>query len=368
MTKINIRVLILALAFLLFPLEASADSWTWYTVPHVAAGGGWTSYLTIREPIGRSRLIWVYFYADSGAPLTLTVDNAIGTVSQFSFTISPNQERVFALTGGATTLTGQVQVAAQTVGNLNVSLRFGYSASGSLSDVVGIIPVEANNYWSLSVEKRQASDDTGVAVANPYNTASPITVSFDLYQNGARVPGTSTVNKTLNPLGHLSIFASQLFPGINYSGVATLKISSPATTIAAVALRADMGAQYSSMPTDAGVQYWSVTTSGLSGTETWGWRFVDGYTFVGFGANADNSRYRLRGVLAWDLSPQFFLGEWNWINTSTHLEGVMIYQGTQNASGTVITGKRIELDSAGNILSTHDFTANRLSDTTVTAQ
>jgi hypothetical protein len=368
MTKINIRVLILASAFSLFTLDASADSWTWYNVPHVAAGGGWNSYLTIREPIGRSRVIWVYFYSDTGAPLTLNVDSGVGSVSQFSFTIGANQERVFALTGGSSVLTGQVQVAAQTVGNLNVSLRFGYAASGNLSDVVGIIPVEANNYWSLAVEKRQPSDDTGVAISNPYNTSGAITVSFDLYQNGARVPGTSTVTKDINPLGHLSKFVSELFPGVNYSGVATLKVSSPATTVAAVALRADMGLQYSSMPTDAGVQYWSVTTSGLSGTETWGWRFIDGYTFVGFGTNADNPRYRLRGVLAWDLSPQYFLGEYNWQNLTTKAEGVMIYEGTQNASQTVITGKRIELDSAGNILSTHDFTANRLSDTTVTVQ
>jgi hypothetical protein len=360
MIKLKIGVLIFVIAFSIFPLNASAaDSWTWYFVPHVAAGSGWTSYLSIREPIGVSRSIYVYFYDDSGAPLSLNVDGV--PQSQFNFTLDPNQERVFALTGGSSTLTGQVQVAAQTVGDLNVSLRFAYSGSGSLSDVVGVIPVEANNYWSLAVEKRQSSDDTGVAIANPWATTNSITVAFDLCQNGNRVPGTSTVTKTIKPLGHLAAFVSELFPGVNYSGIATLKVSSPQTTVAAVALRADAMSQYSSMPTDAGVQYWSVTITGLSGTEMWGWRFIDGYTYLGYASNPDNTRIRLRGVLALDLSPQYFLAEWNWINNTTGVQGSMIYQGTINPAGTTISGTRIELKSDGTVLSTHPFTANRIS-------
>jgi hypothetical protein len=315
--------------------------------------------LTIREPIGASRVIYVYFYDDNGAALTLNVDG-VSQPGQFNFTINPNQERVFVLTGGASTLQGHVQVAAQTVGNLNVSLRFAYSGSGSLSDVVGVIPVDANNYWSLAVEKRQSSDDTGVAVANPWNSTSSLSVAFDLYQNGTRVAGTSTVTKTIKPHGHLAVFVSELFPGANYSGVATLKLSSPATAIVAVALRADMQSQYSSMPTDAGVQYWSVTVTGVAGTEMWGWRFIDGYTFIGYASNADNDRIRLRGVLAWDLTPQYLLAEWNWWNSTTGAEGAMIYQGTPNASLTTITGTRTDLSPSGTINSTHAFTATRI--------
>jgi hypothetical protein len=361
MTKLKVHILIFAVLFLLYALNASAaESWTWYYLPHVAAGGGWTSYLTIREPIGVSRVIYVYFYDDNGQPLTLNVDGV--AYSQYNFTINANQERVFALTGGSLTSAGQVQIAAQTVGHLNASLRFAYSASGNLTDVVGVIPVEANNYWSLAVEKRQSSDDTGVAIANPWTSASSISLAFDLYQSGSRVPGTSTVNKTIPPLGHMAIFVSQLFPGINYTGVATLKVSSPATTVAAVALRADMLSQYSSMPTDAGVQYWSITINGLSSsTELWGLRFIDGYTFTGYASNSDTARFRLRGVLASDLSPQYFLAEWNWRNTTDGTEGVMIYQGNPNPAGTIITGTRTEIKSDGTLLSTHSFTANRIS-------
>jgi hypothetical protein len=361
MAKIKIRSLFFAVVLMVFAWNGlAAESWTWYNIPHVAAGGGWTSYLTIQEPIGVARSIYVYFYDDNGAALTLNVDG-VAQPGGFNFTLAANQERVFALTGGSSTLTGQVQVAAQTVGNLNVSLRFASTSSGTVSDVVGIMPVEANSYWTLTVEKRQSNDDTGVAIANPYITTRDITVTFGLFQNGLRVPGTTNVSRNIKSLGHSSFFVSQLFPGISYVGVATLKISSLSDTFVAVALRADQLSQYSSMPTDAGVQYWNVLISGVSGSEVWGFRFIDGYTFIGYGSNPDNARIRLRGVYAWDLNPQYFLAEWNWINSTLGTQGSMIYQGTVSSSGNTITGIRIELKSDGTILSSHPFTASRAS-------
>jgi hypothetical protein len=360
MMNLRLRILILAVVFSFLAGSAWADVWTWYRIPHVAAGGSnpnYTSYLTIREPNGQSRWIYVYFYDDNGQPLTLIVDGV--AKSTWSFQIGANQESSFVLTAGSNLLVGQVQIASQGVGNINASLRFA-SSGGTLIDVVGILPADPNFNWTLAVEKRQPSDDTGVAVANPWT--SPMSVTFDLYQNGAHVSGP--VTKSIASLGHLAIFVSQLFPGVNYSGVATLKISSAASSFSAVALRAD-GLQYSSLPTDAGVQYWSVTLTGLIGTETWAWRFIDGFTFVGFGTNPDNlvTPFGVRGVLASDLTPQYFLAEWNYQSSGDGTQGVMVYQGVPSTSGStsVITGTRWQMRSDGTIVATTPFTATRIS-------
>jgi hypothetical protein len=367
MMNLRLRILIFAVVFLFLAGSAWADGnvWTWYRIPHVAAGGTnptYTSYLTIREPNGQSRGIYVYFYDDNGNPLSLIVDGV--AKSTWNFQLGANQESSFVLTGGSNLLVGQVQIASSGVGGINASLRYATSDnSGNLIDAVAVLPAVPNYNWSLTVEKRKSTDDTGVAIANPFNTASSINVTFDLFQNGVRVPDTSTVTRSIPPLGHMATFVSQLFPGIVFSGVGTLKISCATTSVSAVALRADANyAQYSSLPADAGMQYWTVTVAGASGTETWCWRFIDGFTFLGAGTNPDNldKFYGLRGVVASDLTPKYFLCEWNYVSTDG-TQGVMVYQGVPSASGTTITGTRWQLRSDGNIVATTTFTATRIS-------
>jgi hypothetical protein len=369
MMNSRLRILIFAVVFSFLAGSAWADGnvWIWHRIPHVAAGGtnpSYTSFLTIREPNGQARQIYIYFYDDNGQPLTLLVGGV--SYSTFNFQIGANEERSWVLTGGSNLLVGQIQIASQGVGGINASLRYATSDnSGNLIDAVAVLPAVPNYNWSLTVEKRRSSDDTGVAIANPFNTTSPINVTFDLFQNGARVAGTSTVTRSIQPLGHMATFISQLFPGVVFSGIGTLKISCATTSVSAVALRADASySQYSSLPADSGMQYWSVTLAGVSGTETWSWRFIDGFTFLGAGTNPDNvdKFFGLRGVVASDLTPQYFLCEWNYTSTDG-TQGVMIYQGVPSTSGgtSTITGKRVQMKSDGTIVGTTTFTATRIS-------
>ncbi len=363
MTRSPFRILIISAVLILAATNVYAEVWTWQRLPHVAAGGGWTSYLTISDPHGISdRWIYVYFYDDNGQPLTLNVDGT--PQSEFNFSLSAYQEKVFVLTANTTGSVGQVQIASQGPGTINASLRFAYiNGSGNIVDVVGVLPVVPNFQWSFGIDKRASTDDMGVVVANPWSTSGAMDITFDLYQNGIRVPGTASVTVSVAPLGHLARFVSQLFPNAVYSGLVTMEVSSSDNTFCAVALRAD-GSQYSTLSTNAEVQYWNVALAGVSGTETWGWRFNDGYTFLGYGTNPDNqtNAYVIRGVLASDLSPAYFLLEWNYSDSSDGSQGVMIYQGTPANEGgvNVINGTRISMKKDGTILDTKTFRATQL--------
>jgi hypothetical protein len=99
------RILVISAVLLLAGTNLFADIWVWQNIPHVAAGGGWTSYLTISDPHGvSSKAVWVDFYDDNGAALTLNVDGT--PQSTFNFTLAPNQERTFVITAGSTTYSG----------------------------------------------------------------------------------------------------------------------------------------------------------------------------------------------------------------------------------------------------------------------
>jgi hypothetical protein len=358
------RILSISVVLLLAASNLYADIWNWHTLPHVAAGGGWTSYLTISDPHGvSSRAVWIFFYDDDGQELSLNVDGV--SEHEFNFTLAANQERTFVITGDSIPRSGQLQIASQGIERLNASLRFANSdGSGKVLDAVGVLPVMPNFNWAFSMDKQTGSDDMGVGIAYPWDASTPLVIAFDLYQNGVRVPGTSSVTRSIAPLGHLSVFASQLFPGAVYSGVATLKVSSAQSSFCAIALRAD-GSQYSSLSVNVGVQSWSVAVTGMSGVETWAWRFIEGYSFFGAGTNPDNidKYFAIRGVSATDLTPQYFLLEWNYTEKLDNSQGVMLFQGTfsREAGVDVINGTRRKIKLDGTILSTETFKATRIS-------
>jgi hypothetical protein len=358
----QLRIVIIASVFLLVTTNLCAESWNMNILPHVAAGGGWTSYLTINDPHGvSSRTVRIYFYDDSGQPLPLKVDGVYQ--SDFAFTLAANQERTFVITADSDARSGQLQIASQGVEDLHSSLRFVYSdAMGNIIDAVGVLPTMGNYDWSFAIDKQTSTDNMGVAIANPRSGVN-LAVSFDLYQNGARVPGTSSVTKTIAPLGHLAKFVSELFPYAVYSGTATLKVSSKQETFVAMALRADKS-QYSSLSVNPGVQSWSVAIEGKSGTELWAYRFLDGASFYGACTNPDNpnAQVTISGISTGDLFPNYFRVEWTWMDSNNN-PGMMLYQGTISREGgvQVIYGTRKEIRLDGTIIGSRTFKAIRTS-------
>ncbi|HYK90589.1 MAG TPA: hypothetical protein VE398_17580 [Acidobacteriota bacterium] len=370
--KTRFRLAVLALVVLFAASNARSEVYTWWYIPHLAFGAGYTSYLTIRDPQAiASRQTWVTLYDDNGNELPANVEGAGQQVSNFTFTLQASQEKTFAITGDSSLKVGWVQIACVGLANISASLRFTVTdGSGNATDVVGILPTQSNLDWTVSVEKRSATDYTGIAIVNPYS--NPVTFNIDFYQNGSRVPGTTTRTFTLPKSGHMAKFVHEaaLFKDAwnNFSGIGTLRISgtSPTGTFCAVALRGD-GTQYSSLPADAGVQNWSLSFSGSSGPASWFWQMFDGFHFIGYEQNYEDTnhagqRVRMRGVLASDLSPSMFVLDWIYSSTDGSVQGMVVFQGVAGKEGStdVINGTRLDLNKDGTVKGKVTFKATRV--------
>jgi hypothetical protein len=250
-------------------------------------------------------------------------------------------------------------------GLLSASARFTVGAQAAPTTVVGVLQTETNFDWTIAVDKRGTTDWTGIAVVNPWDTAVSFTVDF--FQNGTRVPGTTTRSFNLNISGHWAKIVNEdamfLSAWNAFTGVGTLRIRSTGGPVAAMALRGDgpAGLIYSSLPADAGTQRWDFSyTDSTAQTGTWQWQFVDGHTFVGWEVNSFNDfAVRLRGMVDSDFGQ--FLAEWNYSNSDTTY-GVIAFIGTIALEGTtqVITGKRMQLQSDGTVISSVPFRATRV--------
>jgi hypothetical protein len=367
MVRLIMRTVLLAIGLSFVSANAWADIWTWWRLPQVAIGGGYTSTLIIRDSEGvPSRYVYVYLYDNDGNALKANVGGVGNQISTFNFQLGPNQEKSYALTSTGSLAVGSVQIASYGIGDLNVSLRFTVTDSqGNATDVVGILPVDPNWSWTTSVQKSGSSDLTGVAVQNPWS--STMTVNFDFYQNGARVPTTTTQTYSLSALGHMAIFVDQIFGSTvwsNFSGTGTLRISSSVNSFVAMAIRAD-GTQYSSLPTEVGAQQWTCTYTDTSGSQpvtynvTWNWRTYDGWTFTGYEQNSFNAdKVRLRGVFASDISD--FLAEWNYKDLTDDSRGQTVFMGKIQTGGNTVTGHRIQMKQDGTIVTNVTFTATRV--------
>jgi hypothetical protein len=206
-------------------------------------------------------------------------------------------------------------------------------------------------------ERRTAEDYTGIAVANP--NGFPIEVEFNFYQGPNRVPGTTSVRRTLAPLGHLALFTHELFP-VNFSGVATLEIYGVQGSLAAAALHGD-GVQYSALPAHPAVEMWdfSVTDAGGGTVEkgTWCWKYNESAGFHGV-ASIGERRVDLRGSFEGN---RFELVRFAATGDATGAD-LYIYQGNLEVQGErmLLRGRRLEIGGSGVVLRTSDFTATRL--------
>jgi hypothetical protein len=352
------KTAILFLLFSLVSVNLYATGWTWASFPQMACGGGYTTYLTISSPLsdGTSREVDVYFYDQKGKALTFTVDQGYGQTSGFVFELGDLAEITFTITASTLT-TGRIEIAAEGVKRFNSSLRYVTTDSfGKQTDVVGILPVSPTSSWTITVDKRQSGQNVGVAIANWWSDVTA-NVQFDLYQNGTHIAGP--VSKSIDPLGQLAIYVDDatLFP--TFSGVGTLRISSPSVSISVVAMRQD-GSQFSSLPADAGTQLWSWTYTADTTTYTgsWSWRFQEAGDFYGEEQNPWNDGLiRVRGVY-----DTFFILEWWWWNSDTD-QGTILFQGTPSTAGStqVINGYRVSMNSNGTINGgPYSFKATRL--------
>jgi len=345
-----------------------AQVYTWANFPQFAAGGGWTTYITISDPLqdGGARAVGVLFYDPSGKPLTVTVSSDLGVIQapDFEFDLDDLEEITFTVTSG-TPVTGRIEIYAKGVAKFNSSVRYtNKDAFGNIIDVVGVLPSNLNNNWTITLDKQDTWQHVGVAIANWYSN-TPLTVNFELYKNGGLA---DTTTREIPAMGQLATYvddAGGLFP--LFTGMGTLRISCPQAAISVMATRDD-GGQFSSLPADAGAQLWSWTYTASSTTYTgyWSWKFTDEPTFVGSEHNFwNNDLITVRGVYNTTYNPfPFFALEWWYVNSDTDPsdQGTILFQGspgTENGKE-VVNGTRLSVNAGGEVQSSTSFKATRI--------
>jgi hypothetical protein len=364
----KIRVLLLFFLFFLISATLYAQVYTWASFPQMAAGGGYTTYITISDPLQgdfTSRTVGISFYTPNGDPLTVTVNQGIGATSSFEFPLPDLGEKTYAVTS-STLVTGRIEIYAEGVAKFNSSVRYTVTDStGKIMDAVGVLPTSFNYSWTITLDKQDASQNVGVAIANWWSDVDTV-VKFDLYTNGSTL--TISTTETVRALGQLAIYAagnSGLFP--SFTGLGTLRISCSDAPISVMAMRQD-GTQFSSLPADAGVQLWSWSYTANSTTYSgdWSWRFTDEPTFVGSEYNSWNdSLIAVRGLYDKTRAPfPFFILEWWYANSQTDSsdQGTVLFQGTPGTEGggEVINGTRTAISVAGEVQSSYPFKATRI--------
>jgi hypothetical protein len=361
----KIKSLILFFLFSFLSTNLYAQDYTWATFPQMAAGDGWTTYITISDPLKDSpagtRAVGILFYAPNGDPLTVTVDQGVGSVTDFEFDLPDLGEITFCVTS-RTLVTGRIEIYAVGVAKFNSSVRYAQKDSlGNITDVVGVLPSNLSYTWTVTLDKQDAWQHVGVAIANWWPDADAV-VHFDLYRNGA-LEGSTT--RSIPHLGQLATYIDGdggLFP--SFTGMGTLRISCPNATISVLAVRDD-GSQFSSLPAETGAQFWSWTYTASSTTYTgnWSWRFTDAPTFIGSEYKSFNDTLvTIRGVYDTTSSPApFFILERWYANSSTD-QGTILFQGIPGIEQgkEVINGTRVAINAGGKIQSSYTFKATRI--------
>jgi hypothetical protein len=343
------KALLSLLSIFVFAAATAYPATTVTRIPQLVVGGAYASILNICDPHGvATRKVTVNLYDDNGSPLQAIVETG-NPVSTFAFDLTPYLEKSFLLWSRSDqSQAGWVEIISEGIGRINSSLRFEVvDKSSNLVDCVGILPAEPSQAWTVAVNKRYIEQYVGVALANP--SSQQIVVAFDLYSGISRVPGTTTVKKTLPARGHTSIFVHQLFGGVELFGDGTLTIYSSDGPFSSVALRLDES-QLSSLPAEREAQQWRWTLTDATGTSVggeWSFRFLDEYSFVGHTKqDLSDAPVRFRG----SLSDERFVGEWLYTNTDGS-RGTFVFQGTSSYEGSnrVINGKGMEVRSDGTL-------------------
>ncbi|MBI2820919.1 MAG: hypothetical protein HYX74_01720 [Acidobacteria bacterium] len=328
-------------------------------LPQVAVGGPISTYITVVESNNVSKEVQIDLFDDNGSPFLASFDGG-AAVSNFTFNLGPFTERVFMLTSSGPARAGWARLTTSGPGQFNASERFVISGdSAGIVDAVGVLPTEENVFWSITFDRRNSSQNVGVAVVNP--TDRILDVTFDLFVGPNRAPGTGTVRRSLAPRGHLASYITEIFSS-NFIGTATLEVRTGTNRfgdeISVMVLRQD-GSQLSSLPANKPQFIWdwvSPATGTPSAGGYWFWTHLEKDRFFGTEVNTvgTSNRVFLRG--SWDGNR--FAAERLFTNPDGS-RGMQVYQGA--ASGElgrrVIQGTLTVLTEAGAVTLVQSFRA-----------
>jgi hypothetical protein len=190
--------------------------------PQLADGGTpdnqWQTTLMFMNPSTTTiAVIVVEFYNNNGSPLSINFGS--GASERLSLTVPPGGLRIISSLAGTQTVVGWAIAYATVPVQGLVSYRR-YENGRATLEVADQATLPTFSYVSY------ANRNLGVAVANPYPTASTLLVS--VYDSEGNQVG-STVSIDLPAWGHTSFNLNERFPGLSGTFQGTISIDATTT-------------------------------------------------------------------------------------------------------------------------------------------
>jgi Zn-dependent metalloprotease len=199
--------------------------------PQLADGGGFTTSIVLLNTSTATEAGTIALFADDGTALSVRpVGGQAG--SSFSYSIPASGFFVIQTDGtSSSTQVGSVRVTPSSGSNAPVGAGiFSYSPQGILVTESGIPSAQPTTKARIYVDK-SGGHDTGIALANPGNSAASVTVRA--YQtDGVTSSGNTPAPLNINAAGHKAAFAGEMVTGLpsNFTGV--VEITSPSPFVA----------------------------------------------------------------------------------------------------------------------------------------
>jgi hypothetical protein len=190
--------------------------------PQLADGGTpdnqWQTTLMFMNPnVTTPASIVVQFYNNDGSPLSINFGS--GASAQLSLTVPPGGLTIVSSLAGTQTVVGWAIAYATVPVQGLVSYRR-YENGRATLEVADQATLPTFSYVSY------ANRNLGVAVANPYNTASTLLVT--VYDSNGNQVG-SAVSIDLPAWGHTSFNLNERFPGLSSTFQGTISIDATTT-------------------------------------------------------------------------------------------------------------------------------------------
>ncbi len=187
--------------------------------PHVAIGGGYTTQIILFSRSSRTVQGKVRFFKDDGTPFQLA------TGSEPAYSIAPNGAYRLELRGDNELQQGFAVVTLETgdivpSGTLIYQYRVNEGTPGErLATETGVAAMNATTKARIFIDK--AGSFTGVAIANPGNPATSVTL--ELFDRQGTSVGTTSINIPAG--GHTAKLDWQLFPDMpeGFTGICEIR-------------------------------------------------------------------------------------------------------------------------------------------------
>lgn len=216
---------------------------------HIAAGGGWTTVISLENTSTASVSLAMNFYADDGSPLNLSVTTTLAgntqtlTTQQVAQTLNPNATLLVTMGGVAgSTAVGWAQVYS--TGALSGYAIFRQTPLSGSQASEGTVPLETRSTYAIVLPYDNTTGFVmGVALANL--SPVPQTVAVSIMDDSGNQIGTQSVS--IPAYGHTSFVLPTQFPVTNLR-LGTMRFSGSGN-LSGLGLRFSPFGTFTSVPT-----------------------------------------------------------------------------------------------------------------------